>query len=476
MLNRTLLNTIAVFMGRITASLFGVIIGVMLARYLGPEDYGKYSFAISISFIFMVFANFGMDDLFVRDIAADRNLTAKYMGASVILKILFASASIAILYATLYFLKYSKEICFYTILFSLHIFFITQISTVSAIFRAHEKMEYNAYIPIINGVVGITLIIFLVYMKQDLTYILFSRVVTFFIGSMAAIFILSRVIVPPDFRLDFRFLKGIVLKAWPFLTIGLIHTMNFKIDIIMLSKLMGDVYVGYYTPAANDLFFGLFIIPGTVATVVYPIFSRQYVNSVQKMRETVNFTIKLLALIGVPISIGTFVLAPQIIFFIFGSQYENSIVVLRVMALAIGFAFVREPLGFGIASIGKEKILMWTNALLLFINIALNAILIPIYAHVGAAMASALCVIISLLIGFYVLKIQIKGIELVSAFYKPFIAAAVMGVGVFFLRERIHVVLTICSGAIVYTLAIFALKSFSESDLKLLRSIVKVKK
>ena len=103
MINRTLINITAVLFGRVATQLFGVIIGIILARYLGPENYGKYSFAISMCFIFMVFANFGMNDLFVRDIAADKSLTPKYLGASLIVKTLFASISIVMLYIILIF-------------------------------------------------------------------------------------------------------------------------------------------------------------------------------------------------------------------------------------------------------------------------------------------------------------------------------------------------------------------------------------
>lgn len=471
---KSLKNIFFVFGGRIATQFFGLVIAIILARYLGPEDYGKYSFAISFCYIFMVFSDFGLNDLFVRDIAADRSRASKYFAASLVIKPLLACLSLLSLYVALRLLEYSDELILYTMIFSLYIFFITQINTIAAIFRSYEKMEYNALITIIYGTVGLLIIVVVVYINQPITHILFSRVFTFFLGVIVSLFLVCKKIVRPDFNINLSYLIAIAKKSFPFLTIGFIHTLYFKVDIIMLSKLKGDIYVGFYTPAANDLFFGLFIIPGTIATVVYPIFSRQYGQSLDRMRESVNFTIKILTILGVAISVGTFVLAPQIIHLIFGPQYENSVIILQIMALAISFAFVKEPLGFGIASICKEKFLMWMNAFFLVLNIILNAILIPLYAHVGAALTSVFCIIISLFLGFYVLKREIKGIFLARNFFKPVIAAMIMGVFVFFLRD-LNLILTISFGALVYALAIFLVRTFNDTEIAMLKSIVRIK-
>ena len=423
----------------------------------------------------MVFSDFGLNDLFVRDIATDRSRTSKYLASSLVIKSLLACLSLLLLYVALRLLKYSDEIILFTMIFSLYIFFITQISTIAAIFRAYEKMEYNALIIIIYGTVGLFIIVVLVYIDQPLTHILLSRVLTFFLGFIVSLFLVCKKIAKPDFNINLSYLTGIAKKSFPFLTIGLIHTLYFKVDIIMLSKLKCDIYVGFYTPAANDLFFGLFIIPGTIATVVYPIFSRQYRQSLDRMRESLNFTIKILTILGVAISVGTFLLAHQIIHLIYGPQYEKSVIILQIMAFAISFAFVREPLGFGIASIGKEKFLMWMNAFFLVLNIGLNAILIPLYAHVGAALTSVFCIIISLFLGFYVLKRQIRELFLIRNFLKPAVAALVMGVVVYSLRD-FNLMLIICFGALVYALAIFLVRTFNDAEILILKGMVRVKK
>lgn len=472
--SRTLINTLASFTARISKQLFGLIIAIIVARYLGPDNYGKYAFAISFCYIFMVFSDFGLNDLFVRDIAAERSRVSKYLAASLLIKPLLASISLVVLYIILRILNYSSELIVCTMLFSIHIFFITQINTTASIFRAYEKMEYNSLIAILVGFIGLLITVTVVYLKQPLANILFFRVFGFFIGALLSLYIVSKQIAKPDFKINFPFFANLTKKSFPFLTIGLIHTLYFKVDIIMLSKLKGDAYVGWYTPAANDLFFGLFLIPGTVATVVYPIFSRQFNQSIERMRETVNFVIKILTILGVAISVGTFILASQIIHLIFGPQYAQSVIILQIMALAISFAFIREPLGFALASMGMEKFLMWMNTFFLVLNILLNAILIPRYAHIGAALTSVSCIIFSLFLNFYVLRRKIQEIFLAKNFLKPVIAASLMGIVIYYLRD-FNLILTICIGAFVYGVAIFTIGTFNKAEIAQLKAIISKK-
>ncbi len=470
--HRALINTIAEFAGRIVKQLFGIVVGIMLARYLGPSDYGKYSFAISFSFIFMVLSDFGMNDLYVRDIAFDRNLSSKYLAASLIVKPMLCCISICILYLTLVLLKYSDEIILCTIIFSGHIFFITQINTIASIFLSFERIEYNTYLSIATGIITLLLVTIVVMLKLSVITIILSRVVAFLIIFIISLYLVIKYVSKPDFKINLLYIYKIAKRAFPFLAVSLINTLYLMIDVIMLSKMKGDEVVGWYAPAANDLFFGLFIIPGTIATVVYPIFSRHFSQSLDKLKESINFTIKILIVLGVPISVGTLVLAPQIINFFFGPKYINSVIVLQLMALAISFAFIREPLGFGIASIGKEKYLMWINAFFLLLKIFLNLIFIRLYGHVGAAITSVFCIIFSMFVSYFVLKSKIKDLFMLNHFVKPSAAAFLMGVVIFLLRD-INIILNILVGAILYALAIFLIDTFTVSEITMLKSIVK---
>lgn len=472
--NRILINIIATFTKSIAANLFGFISGVILARYLGPGHYGQYSFSVSFCYLFMIISDFGLNDLYIKDIAANKGLAPKYIGASFFIKPSIGVISICFLYLILNILNYSNEIILYTMIFSIHIFFINQINTISSVFRSYERMEYSAYISLIIGVFSLFFVSILSYLNQSLTTIIIFRVIVFILVFWIGMYFLRCISISPNFNINKKFIFEVIKKSFPFLTSGLIHTLYIKIDLIMLSKMKGDVYVGYFTPAANDLFFGLFIIPSTIATVLYPIFSRQYVSSVDKMRESINFSIKILAVLGAPISVGTFILSRQITYTIFGLQYDNSISVLQIIALAILFVFIREPLGYGLASIGKVRILMLANIISLIINIFINFIVIPIYAHVGAALTSVICIFVSFFILFNTLNFYVKNLYLMRTILKPILASLLMGIVVFYCKNC-HLIISILIGIIIYLPLIAIFKIFTKEEISKLRLIFSIK-
>jgi O-antigen/teichoic acid export membrane protein len=473
-IHRVVKNIIAILTGDIISKMLGVATTIFLARYLGPEDYGKYCSVLSYVYVFIVIADFGLNDLIIRDIARNHSLASQYLAASIVIKIGFSFICVIMLMMSVYILGYSHEMIIYMAVLSLTIIFITFCNSLSSICRAFEQMQYSSLLIIINSALFFLFIAGLIYIEGTLLYILFSRVIALCLGSLIGFAIVVKKIARPDFKKIRLFIKKMLKDAFPFLTIGLVNSMYFNLDIIMLSKIKGSVYVGWFTPAANDLFFGINLIVTAIATVAYPIFSRKYADSIDSFRESLNFTLKILIILGVPISFGTFMLAPEIIHTVFGSKYENSIIVLQIISVAISFAFIRDLLGFGWAAAGEVKTLMWLNVLSLGMNAVLNLIFIPLYAHIGASMASVFCIFSSFVIGYRLLNNKVKQLIILKSFIKPLIASLIMCAAIF-IFNTLHVVILISFGAAVYFCALFLLRTFNAYEVLLLKESFKAR-
>lgn len=472
-IQRAVKNVIAILTGDATSKALAVVATVLLARYLGPEDYGKYCSVLSFIYVFVIMADFGLNDLMIRDVAVDHSLASQYLGASVVIKIISSTVCALLLVSSVYVLGYSTEMRLYMVVLSATILFVTFCNTVSSIFKAFEKMQYSSFIMIINSTLFLILIAVLIYANGSLLEILFSRVVAVFIGSLIAYILIVKTITTPNYTNIVYNSRRLITGAFPFLAIGLVHTLYFNLDIIMLSKLKGSIYVGWFSPAANDLFFGLIIIPSAIATVTYPIFSRKYAEEAGGFSEYFNFTMKILIILGVAISMGTFLLAKEIIDFIFGAKYDNSVIVLQIISMSITFAFVRDLLGYGWASVRKVKTLMYLNVISLAINAVLNLILIPLYAHIGAAVASVFCIVTASFISYFMLKNEVKRLNVSGSILKP-IAASLIMCSVIYALSGLHVVLLIIIGALVYIASLFMLRTFNTLELTYLKQALHI--
>jgi O-antigen/teichoic acid export membrane protein len=467
-------NFLAIFVGDVLSRLIGIVTAIALARYLGPEDYGKYSLVTSLAYLFAVLSDFGLDDLIVKDVAKNRALAPEYVTTSFIIKLLSSCLSIAALILLVLFMGYSKEIVLCTAIFSIHLIFITLSNAMSSIFKAYERMEYASIIMIVRGGAGLLLIIGLIYFHGTLLEIIFSRVFAFFVGFLVSFAILFKNFTKPKMSVDVGLMRNLIKNAFPFLAIALIVTLYAKVDIIMLSKIKGDLYVGWYTPASNDLFFGLLLIPRTISIVVFPMFSRQFGESVDRMRSSCNYVIKLALILGIGVSAGTFLLADKIIHFVFGPQYSNSIIILRIFSIAVIFVFVLDPLGYALIAINKIKTFVRINCFILVINILLNFVLIQLYGHVGAAITSICCSGFVVVLTYWSLKREIKEVEIARNILKPAIAAALMCVVLYLLRELSLGVL-IPLGGVSYLLFLYLLRTFEETELRVLREFLRLK-
>jgi O-antigen/teichoic acid export membrane protein len=332
-------------------------------------------------------------------------------------------------------------------------------------------MEYVSLIMIMNGLTGLVFIAIVVYFNGSLLNIMASRVLSYFLAFMVALLIVIRQFVKPDFSTSISFFKTYLFNALPFLFITIAETLYYKVDIIMLSKMKGDLYVGWYVPVSNDLFFGLWAIASAISTVVYPIFSRQYHDSIDQFRTSCNLTIKISTTLGVAIGAGSFMLASQIIHLIFGPQYESAAVVLRVFSLGIVFLIIREPIGFGLIAAGKVRIVVWVYLMILGINVLLNMILIRHYAHVGTAITQVVCIVLSSLMIFYLLNKKVTHLKMLKNFVKPIMAAFVMCMTIDLLKG-FNLIIVIVIAGVVYFVVIFALKTFDYKEIGFFRGLL----
>lgn len=74
---------------------------ILIARYLGVSEYGIYGFAISLTGILIILADFGINTHIVRDVSTDNSIASKYLGNAIPLKSVFAAASFVVILAIL---------------------------------------------------------------------------------------------------------------------------------------------------------------------------------------------------------------------------------------------------------------------------------------------------------------------------------------------------------------------------------------
>ncbi|MBI4449600.1 polysaccharide biosynthesis C-terminal domain-containing protein, partial [Candidatus Uhrbacteria bacterium] len=181
--------------------------------------------------------------------------------------------------------------------------------------------------------------------------------------------------------------RSLIQMATPFAFTATLARLYTYSDTFLLSLLASEVVVGYYSTPFK-IAFAFQFIPLALVGALYPAMSEAAVRDRARLAETFTEGVRVLLLIALPIACGIGVLADRILVEVYGVSFLPSAVPLAILAAAIPFTFANFPAGYLLNAIDRQA----TNTRLIAIatacSIALNLVLIPKAAAVGAAIAA----------------------------------------------------------------------------------------
>jgi len=262
-----------------------------------------------------------------------------------------------------------------------------------------------------------------------------------------------------------RLWKNIFIFTWPFALATIFTRIYSYLDSVLLKHFISDEAVGYYS-AAYKIPFSLQFIPLAFSAAIYPAMSALFGKDNERLRNILNYSLFYLLLLVLPILVGIWALAPEIIISFYGAEYALSIAILRLLVLGLFFIFINYPLTTSISSIGEQKYNTLFIAITLLVNVVVNSILIPVIGPQGAAIAF-LCSHGGLFIMSFLFirkKLAFAAKIFVFNFIKVLSVSVAMGAVVLFLKSYIYWFLTIPVGGIVYVLLLLVLKVVTIKD------------
>jgi PST family polysaccharide transporter len=110
----------------------GLFLGVWIARYLGPEQYGIWNYVLAFAAFFIAFADLGLDGVIGREIVKRPNITHIILGTAFYLRIISGTMAFLLSVVLLFFLSH-KELFFVA---------IVSITSLSFILNSLDVIDY----------------------------------------------------------------------------------------------------------------------------------------------------------------------------------------------------------------------------------------------------------------------------------------------------------------------------------------------
>jgi O-antigen/teichoic acid export membrane protein len=272
---------------------------------------------------------------------------------------------------------------------------------------------------------------------------------------------------------DWSFWEPTLKGALPFGLTVLFGAIFFSIDTVMLSFMKGNAVVGWYN-AAYRMVLVLLFIPAAWGSAVFPAMSKFHITSHDSLKLSFEKSVKYMTMLGIPIGIGTTLLAQRFVLLIFGTEYMPSVVALQILIWSVVILYVAGPVGTLLQTTNNQMVLAKIVGVCAFINVVLNLIFIPRYSYIAASIIAVLATLISVVLQCVAgLKI---GMNLLTRkfflfFGKIVVASILMGIFIYYLRDM-TLILLIPLAALIYFVTIFILRFFDKEDILIIRQLI----
>jgi len=455
----------------VVTTVLGFFLLIYIARYLGEVEYGKYSFAISFTSLFVIFTNVGINNLIIREIARNKELINEYITSVLAIRLPLSFLSFGLIVLAINIMNYPKDTIQAVYLFGIYNILTSLEMTFRSIFQAYEKMEYDSITAITEKIILTSLAfsaIYLGYNLIELAYIyVFAGIASLTLGAA----LLSIKIAKPRLIINLSLWKFLLIGSIPFGLNTLFGVLYFQIDSVMLSFLKGDVSVGIYSAAYNPLL-ALGIIPTVFVTAIYPVMSRFFIDSKVSLDTLTELSCKYMAIIGFPVAIGCFVLADRFIELFYADKFSASAAPFQILAFFIPLRWIGSITGTFLTSTNKQGFRTLSVGLSAFFNVILNAAMIPSLGYIGASIATVLSEVFLYFIIIHFINKYYKKMNFHKHFIKPTIASLVMGIFIVYLNY-IDLSLLISSAVVVYLAMLLLLNTFSKDDKYIFKRVIK---
>jgi O-antigen/teichoic acid export membrane protein len=234
-----------------------------------------------------------------------------------------------------------------------------------------------------------------------------------------------------------------------------------QLDAVLLGELKGNAQVGWYKAGAKFLLF-FTVLRESFLVAVYPVFASLAHGSRERMGSVVTRAVRYQLILALYFIL-CFVFLPRVAPRLLGDEFKNTATVLPIMALMLVPSTISITMGRVLVASGNQKRVMVATGLALIVNAALNLTLIPRFGYMGAAVAGAISEVAVAGVNSYYVEKYVARTHIVRSFLRPALAAAVAGL-VLYLLPGLHLYLALPLTGILYVAGLFALRTFSGSE------------
>jgi O-antigen/teichoic acid export membrane protein len=383
-------NTLWLFSDRLLRMGVGLVVGVWIARYLGPEGYGLLSFAGSYVMLFSALALFGLEALVVRELVSDGDQRGTILGTTFLIRL--ASGGLAYLLAvvTIMVLRPGDSLALLLVALLGSSLLFQSAEVIDLWFQSRVASRYAVMARIVAFLLSSAAKLACVLAGASLTAVaLATAAEALLLAGVLVVVYLRTAERLSTWQWDTIRFRALVRSAIPMVLSGVVLMIYLRIDQVMLGSLASESEVGFYA-AAVRISEVWYFVPAAIVSSLFPRIVQLRASDQVQFEQQLQRLYNLLAFLGYAVALPVTLLAPWLVQLLFGSAYQSSAPLLSVLIWAGLFANLTVARNAHFIALDWGRAQLWTASAGAIANVLLNLLLIPRYGAMGAAVATCL--------------------------------------------------------------------------------------
>lgn len=416
--NRIIRNVGWSLAAKVTSLVGSLLVGIFVARYLGPDQYGLMNYVVSFNHLFLIIATFGFDNIEIREEAKNEGERDRILGTVFQMRMALSLITIMAICCVSCINETDRETFILIVVYSISVV-MSPFDVIRNYFTSLVQNEYIAKVGMFRTAFSCLLKVVLLCIHAHLFLFVCSLVVDAMVLAQGYCYVYQRRQGRlRDWRFDRKWAKYILCQSFPLMLSGAAATVFLQIDQIMIGNMIDKGNVGYFSVASRFVEVMLYV-PTVLIQTVCPLLVVAKKENISEYREKAQQFLNITLWICVIMSVIVSLLSYYIVRLTFGLQYYNSIAVLQVLAYKTVAVALNTVSGQILIIDEMQKLFVVRSLCGCVACVTLNYIVIPQYGIIGVAWVAIAAQLVS---GFlihavipqyrYVFRMQLRAVAL----------------------------------------------------------------
>lgn len=375
-------NLVSLTTGELASRLIGFLAFALLARRLGPSDYGAVEFAAALAFFFATFSDFGLESVGARRIARDSSQAARLSAHIPVARLAMVALAIPLMGGVAILSGQPESTVRLVWIYSLSLLAVPLFQR--WLFQGLELMDWISIGQVLRSAVFCIALVILVQGPRDLIAVGYAELIAALAAMLFYVAVQSRRIAPLRLKFSPSAIGGLLRESAPLGLSQIVWAANQYLPTAMMAVLAGALDLSWFG-AAQRIVFSVVAFSWVYHFNLFPSVARNLAESRTSFDALVGASYRCISWLAIMGSLGAALFSDTIVRIVFGASYAEAAAPFALLVWAIPITLLSGHARITLIAGGEQRSLLASQLAGILTTVAVGLALIPTYGALGGA-------------------------------------------------------------------------------------------